>query len=50
MATKRTSVTPRTAARIQSSTAKSHGGRTPKGSFASRAQRAATRNSGGRKK
>lgn len=33
------------ASRIQRSTAKSNGGRTPKGSFASRAQSAGARNS-----
>lgn len=38
------------AARIQSATARSHGGKTPAGSFAARAQAAAARNSGGGKK
>lgn len=38
------------AARIQSATAHSHGGRTPANSFAARAQAAAARNSGGGKK
>ena len=35
-------MTSKAAARIQSSTAKSNGGKTPKGSFASRAQKAAS--------
>jgi hypothetical protein len=37
------------AARIQSSTAKSQGGNVPKNSFASRAQRAANKNSNSNK-
>lgn len=43
-------MTPAAAARIQSATAHSHGGKTPAGSFAARAQAAAARNSGGGKK
>jgi hypothetical protein len=39
-------MTPGAASRIQSSTAKSNGGKVPKGSFASRAQRAAAKNFG----
>lgn len=38
-------MTPSAASRIQSATAKSNGGSTPKGSFASRAQSAGARNS-----
>lgn len=41
---KSTPMTQTAASRIQSSTAKQHGGGVPKGSFASRAQRAAARN------
>ena len=41
---KSTPMTQQAASRIQSSTAKSHGGSVPKGSFASRAQAAAARN------
>ncbi|MFA5560295.1 MAG: hypothetical protein WC964_00815 [Acholeplasmataceae bacterium] len=37
-------MTPKDASRIQSSTAKSNQGQTPKGSFASRAQSASTKN------
>ncbi|KPA15735.1 Seed maturation protein domain protein [Candidatus Magnetomorum sp. HK-1] len=37
------------AARIQSSTAKNHGGNTPKNSFASRAQSAADKSSNSKK-
>lgn len=37
-------------ARIQSATARSHGGKTPAGSFAARAQAAAAHNSGNGKK
>jgi hypothetical protein len=36
-------MTPAAAARIQSSTAKSHGGQTPKDSFAARAQSSASK-------
>jgi len=39
----KTPMTSKAAARIQSATAKSNGGKTPKGSFASRAQRAAAK-------
>lgn len=46
----RVAMTPAAAARIQSATARSHGGQTPAGSFAARAQAAAARNSSGRKK
>jgi len=42
---KSTPMTQQAASRIQSSTAKSHGGSVPPGSFASRAQGAAARNS-----
>lgn len=38
-------MTPAAAARIQSSTAKENGGKTPKDSFTSRAQSAAAKNS-----
>ncbi|MEM9758074.1 MAG: hypothetical protein AAF933_02515 [Pseudomonadota bacterium] len=38
------------AARIQSATAKKHGGQTPKGSFAARAQRTAATRSNSSKK
>lgn len=38
-------MTPEAAARIQSSTAKENGGKTPKGSFGSRAQSSAAKNS-----
>jgi len=41
---KSTPMTQQAVSRIQSSTAKSHGGSVPKGSFASRAQAAAARN------
>ena len=41
---KKTPITPKSAARIQSATAKQNGGSVPKGSFASRAQSAAARN------
>lgn len=37
-------MTPAAAARIQSSTAKAHGGQTPKDSFAARAQSSASKN------
>lgn len=40
---KKTPMTPEAAARIQSATTKANGGITPKGSFASRAQRAASK-------
>lgn len=39
----KTKMTSKAAARIQSATAKSNGGKTPKGSFASRAQKASTK-------
>lgn len=39
----KTKMTPKAAARIQSATAKSNGGKTPKNSFASRAQKATTK-------
>ena len=42
---KSTPMTQQAASRIQSSTAKSHGGSVPTGSFASRVQRAAAKNS-----
>ena len=42
----RTPMTPEAAARIQSATAKSHGGQVAKGSFAAKAQSAAAHNSG----
>jgi hypothetical protein len=45
---KSTPMTPADAARIQSATAKSHGGQVPKDSFAGRAQSAAAHNSGGK--
>ncbi|MEO1927595.1 MAG: hypothetical protein ABGX26_02790 [Nautiliaceae bacterium] len=38
-------MTSKAASRIQSATAKANGGRVPKGSFATRAQRAAAKNS-----
>ena len=41
----KTPMTPKAAARIQSATAKSNGGKVSKGSFASRAQNAAAKNS-----
>lgn len=41
---KATPMTPKAAARIQSSTASKNGGSVPKGSFASRAQSVATKN------
>jgi len=41
----KTPMTPKAASRIQSATAKANGGSVPKGSFASRAQRAAAKNS-----
>lgn len=44
---KSTSMTPKAAARIQSSTAKANGGKVSSGSFAARAQSAAAKNSGG---
>lgn len=49
---KKTSMTPKSASRIQSATAKQNGGSVPKGSFASRAQSTAARNtsSGNKKK
>jgi len=40
----KTPMSPAAAARIQSTTAKQHGGKTPKGSFAARAQSVAARN------
>jgi hypothetical protein len=43
-------MTPMDTARIQSSTARQNGGMTPAGSFASRAQRAASHNSNKGKK
>lgn len=43
----RGAMTPAAASRIQSATARSHGGQTPAGSFAARAQSAAARNSNG---
>lgn len=46
----RSPMTPMDAARIQSSTARQNGGMTPAGSFASRAQRAASHNSNNGKK
>ena len=45
----KTPMTKSSAARIQSNAAKSNGGATPKGHFAGRAQRAATKNSKGGK-
>jgi hypothetical protein len=47
MAKGKTTMTQAAASRIQSSTAKSSGGKVPKGSFAARATRAATHNTGG---
>ena len=41
----KTPMTSKAASRIQSATAKANGGSVPKGSFASRAQRAAAKNS-----
>ncbi len=41
----KTPMTPKAASRIQSTTAKANGGSVLKGSFASRAQRAAAKNS-----
>jgi len=41
----KTPMTSKAAARIQSATAKANGGKVAKGSFASRAQRAAAKNS-----
>jgi len=46
----RNAMTTAAAARIQSATTRSHGGKTPAGSFASRAQVAAARNAGRGKK
>lgn len=46
----RNAMTTAAAARIQSATARSHGGKTPVGSFASRGQAAAARNAGRGKK
>ena len=46
----RNPMTPMDSARIQSSTARQNGGMTPAGSFASRAQRAASHNSNNGKK
>lgn len=43
-------MTTRAAARVQSTTARATGGQTPKGSFAARAQRAAAKNSAGKRK
>ena len=43
---KKTPITPKSASRIQSATAKQNGGTVPKGSFASRAQAAAAHNTG----
>lgn len=47
--TPRTPITTQAAARIQSATAKVSGGKVPAGGFAARAQRAAARNTGGKK-
>ncbi|MBN8239885.1 hypothetical protein JF541_12045 [Marinobacter hydrocarbonoclasticus] len=44
MSKAKTPMSPAAAARIQSATAKQHGGNTPKGSFAAKAQSAAARN------
>jgi hypothetical protein len=46
----RTSMTPADAARIQSTTARKHGGLVPADSFASRAQAAAARSTGAKGK
>ena len=46
----RSPMTPMDAARIQSATARQNGGMTPAGSFATRAQRAASHNSNNGKK
>ena len=43
---KKTPMNPKSASRIQSTTAKQNGGSVSKGSFASRAQAAAARNTG----
>ncbi|MCH8497640.1 MAG: hypothetical protein LAT63_04145 [Marinobacter sp.] len=50
MSKAKTPMTPAAAARIQSATAKQNGGKTPKGSFAAKAQSSAARNaaSGGK--
>lgn len=45
MSKTKTSMTTKAAARIQSSTAKANGGKVSKGSFASRAQSSAAKNS-----
>jgi len=47
MGQSKTSMTPKSAARIQSATAKNNGGNVPKNSFAARAQSAAARHTGG---
>jgi hypothetical protein len=44
----RTPMTTVAASRIQSATARVHGGKVPSGSFAARAQSAAVKNSGGK--
>jgi len=43
---KKTPMTPKSASRVQSATAKQNGGSVSKGSFASRAQSTAARNTG----
>ncbi|PHQ15124.1 hypothetical protein [Marinobacter profundi] len=45
MSKTKTPMTPAAAARIQSATAKANGGKTPKGSFAAKAQSVASKNS-----
>jgi hypothetical protein len=50
MSKSKTRMTSKSAARIQSATAKRNGGKVPKNSFASRAQSAAAANKGSRRK
>ncbi len=47
---KPTPMTTRAAARVQSTTARANGGQIAKGGFAARAQRAAAKNSAGKRK
>ncbi len=47
MSKSKTPMTPKSAARIQSATAKANGGKVPKNRFATRAQSAAARHTGG---
>ena len=49
MSKKGSPMSPKAAARVQAATAKQNAGKTPKSSFAVRAQRAAAKNNGGRK-